>query len=104
LNYIYLFQKLLSLQKFLTIKFMATYSITINEKMTLGKNLIAYIQSIPQAVRFDNVSRKKSGLEEALEDVAKGRLTTIHAPKKRGGLGILKGKIHYEGDVFNLSE
>ena len=26
-------------------------------------------------------SRKKTGLEEALDDVAKGRLTTIHVPK-----------------------
>ena len=26
-------------------------------------------------------SRKKNGLEEALDDVAKGRLTTIHVPK-----------------------
>jgi len=27
------------------------------------------------------VGRMKSGLEEALEDVASGRLTTIHTPK-----------------------
>ena len=26
-------------------------------------------------------SRKKTGLEEALDDVANGRLTTIHVPK-----------------------
>ena len=26
---------------------------------------------------------KKSGLEEALEDVANGKLTTIHTPKNR---------------------
>ena len=29
------------------------------------------------------VTRKKSGLEEALEDVARGRLTTIHVPENR---------------------
>ena len=29
------------------------------------------------------VTRKKSGLEEALEDVANGRVTTIHFPKNR---------------------
>ena len=29
-----------------------------------------------------DVQRKKTGLEEALEDVANGRLTTIHIPKK----------------------
>jgi hypothetical protein len=28
-------------------------------------------------------TRKKSGLEEALEDVANGRLITIHTPKNR---------------------
>ena len=28
-------------------------------------------------------TRKKTGLEEALEDVANGRLTTIHTPKNR---------------------
>jgi len=27
--------------------------------------------------------RKKSGLEEALEDIANGRVTTIHIPKNR---------------------
>ena len=27
--------------------------------------------------------RKKTGLEEALEDVACGRLTTVHTPKNR---------------------
>ena len=32
---------------------MATYQITINEKMTLGKSLVAYLQSIPQIVSFD---------------------------------------------------
>jgi hypothetical protein len=28
-------------------------------------------------------TRRKSGLEEAQEDVANGRLTTIHTPKNR---------------------
>ena len=31
------------------------------------------------------LTRKKSGLEEALEDVAAGRLTTIHIPKNKTG-------------------
>jgi len=34
------------------------------------------IQSLGWAIR-------KSGLEEALEDVANGRVTTIHTPKNR---------------------
>jgi len=32
---------------------MATYQITINEKMSLGKSLVAYLQSIPQIVTFE---------------------------------------------------
>jgi uncharacterized protein with ACT and thioredoxin-like domain len=37
---------------------MATYQITINEKMTLGKSLLTLLQSVPQAVTFEK-SRKK---------------------------------------------
>ena len=33
--------------------------------------------------RFGLASRKRSGLEEALDDVANGRLTTIHTPRNR---------------------
>jgi len=33
-------------------------------------------------IQYLNLStRRKTGLEEALEDVANGRLTTIHIPK-----------------------
>ena len=32
---------------------MATYQISINEKMSLGKSLVAYLQSIPQIVTFE---------------------------------------------------
>ena len=32
---------------------MAVYQISINEKMSLGKSLIAYLQSIPQIVTFE---------------------------------------------------
>jgi len=32
---------------------MATYQIKVNEKMSLGKSLIAYLQSIPQIVSFE---------------------------------------------------
>jgi len=42
-----------------------------------AKKMIEIIQSLGLA------TRKKSGLEEALEDVANGRLTTIHTPKNR---------------------
>jgi hypothetical protein len=38
---------------------MASYDITINERMSLGKNLIAYLQSIPQVVTFKRSHKKK---------------------------------------------
>ena len=41
-----------------------------------AKKMIEIIQSLGLA------TRKKSGLEEALDDVANGRLITIHTPQK----------------------
>jgi len=32
---------------------MAVYQISINEKMSLGQSLVAYLQSIPQIVTFE---------------------------------------------------
>ena len=40
-----------------------------------ARQMIETIQPLGWAIR------KKSGLEEALEDVANGRVTTIHTPK-----------------------
>ena len=55
---------------------MATYQITINEKMALGKSLVALLQSVPQAVTFEMPSQKQPKkswlyceLEEAFNDV-----------------------------------
>ena len=55
---------------------MAGYHITVNEKMALGKSVIAFLQSIPQAVTFEMPKKrqpKKSWLyyelEGALNDV-----------------------------------
>ena len=39
---------------------MATYQITVNEKMALGKNLIALLQSVPQVVTFDKPEKKEA--------------------------------------------
>ena len=55
---------------------MATYQIIINERMSLGKSLVAFLQSIPQAVTFE-LPRKKEAkksdlyfrLDSALADV-----------------------------------
>lgn len=44
-------------------------------------------------------------VKKSKERIAKSvKKATVKPLKKRGGLGILKGKIHYEGDIFNLSE
>ena len=40
-------------------------------------------QMIEVMLSLGLATRKKSGLEEALEDVANGRLITIHTPKNR---------------------
>ena len=38
---------------------MATYQIQINERMSLGKSLIAYLQSIPQIVTFPEIKTQE---------------------------------------------
>ena len=55
---------------------MATYQITINEKMALGKSVIAFLHSIPQAVTLEMPKKKQPQkswlyyeLEEAFNDV-----------------------------------
>ena len=56
---------------------MATITLEYNVRNKQAKQMIEIIQSLGLA------TRKKTGLEEALEDVAHGRLTTIHTPKNR---------------------
>ena len=58
-------------------KIMATITLEYDVRNKQAKQMIEIIQSLGLA------SRKKTGLEEALEDVAHGRLTTIHKPAKR---------------------
>ena len=55
---------------------MATYQITINEKMALGKHLVGLLQSVPQVVTFEASKKKEAKkswlyyeLEEAFNDV-----------------------------------
>ena len=43
---------------------MATYQITIDEEATLGKSLIALLQSIPQVVTFELPKRKAAKKSE----------------------------------------
>ncbi|MCL1934684.1 MAG: hypothetical protein FWF53_12830 [Candidatus Azobacteroides sp.] len=56
---------------------MATITLEYDIRNKQAKQMIEIIQSLGLA------TRKKSGLEEALEDVANGRVITIHTPKKR---------------------
>jgi hypothetical protein len=54
---------------------MATITLEYDYRNKHAKQMIEIMQSLGLA------TRKKSGLEEALGDVAKGRITTIHTPK-----------------------
>jgi hypothetical protein len=55
---------------------MANYSITINEKMAMGKSIVAFLHLIPQVVTFEIPKKKEKPknwlyyeLEEAFKDV-----------------------------------
>ena len=55
---------------------MATYQVTINEKMALGKSVVAFLHSIPQAVAIEKLPKKKAKkswlyyeLENAFNDI-----------------------------------
>ena len=56
---------------------MATITLVYDDRNKEAKQMIETIQSLGLA------TRKKTGLEEALEDVAAGRIITIHTPKNR---------------------
>jgi hypothetical protein len=56
---------------------MATITPEYNIRNKQAKQMIEIIQSLGLA------TRKKSGLEEALDDVVNGRVTVIHTPKNR---------------------
>jgi hypothetical protein len=43
---------------------MASYHITINEKKSLGKSVVAFLQSIPQAVTFEIPKKKEKPKSE----------------------------------------
>jgi len=56
---------------------MATITLEYDLYNKQAMQMLEVIQSLGLA------TRKKSGLEEALEDVDNGRLITIHTPKNR---------------------
>ena len=43
---------------------MAVYQIRVNEKMSLGKSLVAYFQSIPQIVTIEKAGKKPAPKSE----------------------------------------
>jgi len=48
---------------------MATYQIEINERMALGKSLLAFLHSVPQAVTFIKKERKPEPKGELYESL-----------------------------------
>lgn len=56
---------------------MATITLDYDYHNKQARQMIEIMQSLGLA------TRKKSGLEEALEDVANGRVITIHTPKNQ---------------------
>ena len=53
---------------------MATYTININERTQAGKSLYLYLNSLGVISERLTTSRRRSGIDEALEDVRKGRV------------------------------
>ncbi|MDO5341320.1 MAG: hypothetical protein Q4F69_02550 [Bacteroidia bacterium] len=55
---------------------MATYTVTINERTCSGRELVMRLSNMPE-IKFEKMTAKKrkSGLDEALEDVRAGRVT-----------------------------
>ena len=51
---------------------MATYTISLNERTTSGKALMAYLQAL--GVLVHKVSRKKSSYQRSQEDKLAGRI------------------------------
>ena len=54
---------------------MATYTITINERTNAGRQLLSYLLGLG-LVKDKVTTRKKTGLEEAEEDIREGRVYT----------------------------
>ena len=48
---------------------MAIYQIRINEKMSIGRSLLAYLRSIPQIVTFEKSAEKQEPQSELYESL-----------------------------------
>jgi hypothetical protein len=60
---------------------MAKITLEYDARNPVAKKTLAHILSIG----FSEVKPRKTGLEEAFEDIEKGRVTRIHTPKNRKG-------------------
>ena len=54
---------------------MATYTVTINERTNAGRQLLNYLLGLG-LIKERVTSKKKTGLEEAEEDIREGRVYT----------------------------
>jgi hypothetical protein len=54
---------------------MATYTVTINERINAGRQLLNYLLGLG-LIKDKVTERKRTGLEEAEEDIRNGRVYT----------------------------
>lgn len=57
---------------------MATYTLTINERSTQGKALLAYLEALKINIqRMPKASTRKGSLECSMDDIKHGRVKTF---------------------------
>lgn len=57
---------------------MATYTLTINERSTQGKALLAYLEALKINIRpATKATRRKGSFERSIEDIKHGRVETF---------------------------
>ena len=80
---------------------MAVYQIRINEKMSMGKSLVAFLQSIPQVVTFEKPVEKvkpKSELYHSLDRAFADVRLMIDGKKKKKTLDELIDELRNSND------
>ena len=59
---------------------MATYTLTINERSTQGKALLAYLEALKINIRpATKATRRKGSFERSLDDIRHGRVTSYNS-------------------------
>ena len=80
---------------------MASYYIRINEKMSLGKSLVTFLQSIPQVVTFEIPKEKpipKSELYDSLNQAFADVRLMMDGKKKKKTLDELIDELRNSND------